>query len=177
MYKILIVLCLALVGCNHNDDELTGNWELSCYYSQGNVLSQFKGVYSFSGGLFKAEFKSCLNADLDPSLLVVEYPYTTGDYETLGNGIDALRINIHINENDSIPTLIYITENKLCWNWGLDNEALEYSVFGIYLIDGVTVWGGYPLYNNDGVLTPIMDNFIELDKPVTVNFNQYLERI
>lgn len=39
------------------------------------------------------------------------------------------------------------------------------------------VWGGFPLYDNDGVLMPIMSDFIELDKPVTVNFNQYLERI
>ena len=177
MFRCLLLICLVLSGCNHDDENLKGSWSLSCYYSSSNVLSEFKGVYSFSGGnVFKAEFKSCID-DLAPPELIVEYPYSTGEYVTLGSGIEALEVNILINENDSIPALIYITDNQLYFNWGLDNTALEYSIFGYYYLENDAIWGGFPLYEkNDGELYPIFENFLELNEPTTVNFNQYLER-
>ena len=120
---------------------------------------------------------SCLKGDIDPSELIIEYPYSTGDYVTLGSGIEALEVNILIDENDTIPVLIYITENKLYFSWGLDNTALKYSVFGIYFIDNMAVWGGFPLFLKDAIFYPIRENFLELEKPHSINFNQHLERI
>ncbi len=129
-------------------------------------------------GLFKAQFNNCLNKGFEASELIVEYPYSIGESVVLGSGIDAFLINIQTAENDTIPVLIYIQDNQLFWSWGFDNTNLAYSIFGMYYLD-MAVWGGFPLYlsQKDAIFYPIRENFLELEKPHSINFNQYLERI
>ncbi len=49
MFRILLI-SLVLVGCTHDNDDLKGDWTLSCYYTS-SVISQFSGIYSFRDGI------------------------------------------------------------------------------------------------------------------------------
>ncbi len=173
----LLILFIILSACKHDEHYIKGEWLLNCYYNSGNIITGLSGRYKFEAGIFTANLQTCSEeANNELNTFSFSAPYSIGKSVDLGNGLESRVIEFYINELDVVPALLYKHERQIYWSWGINNESINHSVFGFIEIDGLKIWGGYPVYELEEKLLPVFENFPEIQPPTTVSFETYLER-